>query len=177
MKEMAEEIDNMSIKIQERKPMVDIEKYNNMTSNNNFYAVIQESKNKRIEMFKVMDEQNADKRRKEEERVSREKESLDIQRESLQLQNIMAFFMQSINKDNKQIVENLQNLIDVVDIGFKVEEGNLALIEKELQSINKNTQNAQKNFIDIVKEKMTEKGVEYAMMYMLVGLKTLFLNS
>lgn len=127
--------------------------------------------------FKFVDEANAEKRRLVYEREEREIESLSIQKESLYLQNLMLFFMQLINKDNKQIVENLQSLIEVVDFGFKVEEGNLALIEKEIQVIKENTKNSQKKFIEIVKEKMAEKGVEYAIMYMLVGLKDIFLNS
>ncbi|MBU3105140.1 hypothetical protein [Clostridium gasigenes] len=142
---------------------------------------IQDSmRNQQLEMqktFKIVDEANVEKGRLVYEREEREIESLAIQKELLDLQKLMLFFMQSINKDSKQIIENLQSLIDVVDFGFKVEEGNLALIEKELQSIKENTENVQKKFIDIVKEKMAEKGVEYAVIYMLVGFKSLILNS
>lgn len=68
-------------------------------------------------------------------------------------------------------------MIEVVDFGFKVEEGNLELIEQELKAIKENTENVQKKFIDVVKEKMVEKGIEYALMYILVGLKIIFLNN
>lgn len=135
----------------------------------------QEEENQKL--FKSIDEQNAEKRRLVYEREAREKESLGIQKEALDLQKLMLFFMQSINRDNKQIIENIHSLIEVIDFGFNVEEGNLALIERELKAIKENTENVQKKFIDVVKEKMAEKGVEYAVMYMLVGLKSLFLNN
>lgn len=140
-------------------------------------SMLSKQEEERQKLFKSIDEQNAEKRRLVYEREAREKESLDIQKEALDLQKLMLFFMQSINRDNKQIIENLQSLIEVVDFGFKVEEGNLALIEQELKAIKENTGNVQKKFIDVIKEKMVEKGVEYALMYMLVGLKSLFLNN
>lgn len=114
---------------------------------------------------------------KRREKEQREIESLELQKESVNLQRFMLFFMQSINKDNKQIVESLQNLIDIANYGVEMEEGNFLLIEQELNEI-KNTiseVNKEQYFIQLAKDKLADKGVEYAIMFILTGLKTLFL--
>lgn len=80
-------------------------------------SMLSKQEEERQKLFKSIDEQNAEKRRLVYEREAREKESLDIQKEALDLQKLMLFFMQSINRDNKQIIENLQSLIEVVDFG------------------------------------------------------------
>lgn len=49
----------------------------------------------------IIEEVNTENRMLVYEREEREIESLSIQKESLYLQNLMLFFMQSINKDNK----------------------------------------------------------------------------
>ncbi|NEZ74266.1 hypothetical protein FDB72_17480 [Clostridium botulinum] len=113
---------------------------------------------------------------KNKEKEEREEESLRIQKETLETQKLMLFLIQCINKDNKEIVENLQSLINTIQFQGKVEEANLLIIEKELESIKKNTSNIQQKFVEMAKEKLTEKGVEYTIMFILQGLKMIFLN-
>ncbi|AUN10668.1 hypothetical protein [Clostridium botulinum] len=113
---------------------------------------------------------------KNKEKEERDEESLRIQKETLETQKLMLFLIQCINKDNKEIVENLQLLINAIQFQGKVEEANLLIIEKELESIKKDTSNIQQKFVDMAKEKLTEKGVEYTIMFILQGLKMIFLN-
>lgn len=79
--------------------------------------------------------------------------------------------------DRDIILEKLERLITTVEFGDKVNEANLSLIETELEKIKVNTYDLQKEFVSIAKEKLAEKGVEYTIMFILQGLKNLYLQS
>lgn len=113
---------------------------------------------------------------KNSERVEREKRSLELQEESLEIQKLLLFLTQCLNKDNKEIIEKLQSLIDTVNFGNKINEGNLLIIEKELEKIKVCSENKQEKFISIATEKLAEKGVEFTIMFLLQGLKQMFMN-
>lgn len=114
--------------------------------------------------------------RKRAEEENRQIRSLEIQEESLENEKLILFLMQCLNKDNKEIIQKLQGLINTVDFGNKVGEANLLIIQRELEAIKEDTTNIHQNFVNIAKEKLAEKGVEYTIMFILQGLKQLFLK-
>lgn len=132
--------------------------------------ILEENERQQKKMFEASAKRNA-------EKEARELRSLEIQEIGLENQKLMMFLMQSINRDSKEIVTKLQSLIETVEFGNKVEEGNLFLIEKELEVIKQNGDNIQQEFINIAKEKLAEKGVEYTILFILQGLKSLFMQN
>mgnify|MGYP000633277559 CR=1 FL=1 len=146
----------------------------------------------RKKLDKSINEFHEEKRKKEEEKEKREQESLDIGKQTLEVQKsieqiqknidlkqeLMLFYMKSMSNDNKKIVGNIEKLIDVAEIGFKVGEANLAIIEEELQKlkINDDGESIQEKFVDLIKEKMLDHGAEYAIMFFFSGIKYLFSN-
>jgi len=142
----------------------------------NVSAQIEESQR---QMLKVSEAINQ-KRREAEEMSMRslqiQEESLQIQSESNETQKLMLFLMQCLNKDNGEIIQKLGGLINSVEIGNKVVEGNLFFIEKQLEHIKESPDDLQSNFITTAKENLTNKGVDYTIMFILLALKTLFLT-
>lgn len=114
--------------------------------------------------------------RKRAEEEARSKRMVDIAEESLMLDNLKVFLLQSVNRDQKEILERIESLIDITLVGNKTEEANLAIIQEELNNLKMSTDNLNESFIELIKSKMVEKGVETAISYLLIGLKTLFFS-
>ena len=53
----------------------------------------------------------------------------------------------------------------------------MAIIEKELIELKESTNNLNEGFIKLVEMKMVEMGVEAAIKYFFIGIKTLFLSN
>lgn len=115
--------------------------------------------------------------KKREEKELREIRSLEINEEILELNKFTNFLLQSVNKNQKEMLEGIQSLIDTISIDDKIKEANLSLIQEELINLRESTDNLNQGFVDLIKVKMTEMGVETAIKYLLIGLKTLFLNN
>lgn len=140
------------------------------TSINNLLIPINESHRQMEEATKFI-------ARKREERELREIRSLEINEEILELNKFTNFLLQSVNKNQKEMLEGIQSLIDTISIDDKIKEANLSLIQEELINLRESTDNLNQGFIDLIKVKMTEMGVETAIKYLFIGLKTLFLNN
>lgn len=115
--------------------------------------------------------------KKREEQELREIRNLQINEEKLEVAKLTMFLLQSVNRDQKQLLENLQSLIDTISFNDKVKEANILIIEQELLDLKKSTDNLNESFIELVKNKMAEKGVETAIKYLFIGIKELFLTT
>ncbi|SHK39057.1 hypothetical protein SAMN02745163_03738 [Clostridium cavendishii DSM 21758] len=114
--------------------------------------------------------------KKREEQELREKRNLQINEEKLEISKLTLFLLQSVNRDQKQVLENLQSLIDTISFNDKVKEANIAIIQQELLDLKQSTDNLSESFIKLVEKKMVEKGVETAVKYLFIGVKELFLK-
>ncbi|WP_061311283.1 hypothetical protein [Clostridium botulinum] len=115
--------------------------------------------------------------KKREEQELRDIRNLQINEEKLEVAKFTMFLLQSVNRDQKQLLENLQSLIDTISFNDKVKEANILIIEQELLDLKQSTDNLNESFIELVKSKMAEKGVETAIKYLLIGMKELFLTT
>lgn len=114
-------------------------------------------------------------KRKDEEEA-RSKRILEINEEKLELDKFKIFLLQSVNRDQKEMLEKFDSLIDTNLLVSKTEEANLVIIQEELSNLKISSDNLNASFIKLIKNKLAEKGVETAISYLLIGLKTLFLN-
>lgn len=112
-----------------------------------------------------------------EEKRKREIRLLEINEEMLELSKFTNFLLQSVNRDQKEMLDNIKSLIETVYLNDKVKEANMAIIEKELIELKESTNNLNEGFIKLVEMKMVEMGVEAAIKYFFIGIKTLFLNN
>lgn len=112
---------------------------------------------------------------KRKEQEDREKRMLQISEERLEYDKLKLFLLSSVNKDQKFILEKIDSLIDTIKFGNKIVEGNLSVIEEELISLKKSTENINEGFIKLIQNKMIEYGVEEAIKFLFIGLKILFL--
>lgn len=110
-----------------------------------------------------------------EQKELREIRNLEIDEERLELDKFKVFLLQSVNRDQKEVLEKIESLIDIALVGNKTEEANLAIIQEELNNLKMSTDNLNESFIELIKSKMVEKSVEIAISYFFIGLKTLFL--
>ncbi|MHB7981147.1 hypothetical protein CF067_16615 [Clostridium sporogenes] len=115
--------------------------------------------------------------KKREEQELRDIRNLQINEEKLEVAKFTMFLLQSVNRDQKQLLENLQSLIDTISFNDKVKEANILIIEQELLDLKQSTDNLSESFIELVKNKMAEKGVETAIKYLFIGIKELFLTT
>ncbi|HCL4479904.1 TPA: hypothetical protein N2D99_001971 [Clostridium botulinum] len=115
--------------------------------------------------------------KKREEQELRDIRNLQINEEKLEVAKFTMFLLQSVNRDQKQLLENLQSLIDTISFNDKVKEANILIIEQELLDLKQSTDNLSESFIELVKNKMAEKGVETAIKYLFIGIKALFLTT
>lgn len=116
----------------------------------------------------------ANRRREQEEREIR---NLEINEERLQYDKLKLFLLSSVNREQKNMLEKIDSLIDTIEFGGKVAEGNLTIIERELISLRESTNNLNESFIQFIQKKMIEQGVEEAIKYFFIGIKTLFLSN
>ncbi|MCR1952861.1 hypothetical protein NSA50_17815 [Clostridium sp. DSM 100503] len=115
--------------------------------------------------------------KEKEEKRKREIRSLEINEEMLELSKFTNFLLQSVNRDQKEMLDNIKSLIETVYLNDKVKEANMAIIEKELIELKESTNNLNEGFIKLVEMKMVEMGVEAAIKYFFIGIKTLFLSN
>ncbi|MDU7365408.1 hypothetical protein [Clostridium sp.] len=115
--------------------------------------------------------------KEKEETRKREIRSLEINEEMLELSKFTNFLLQSVNRDQKEMLDNVKSLIETVYLNDKVKEANMAIIEKELIELKESTNNLNEGFIKLVEMKMVEMGVEAAIKYFFIGIKTLFLSN
>lgn len=115
--------------------------------------------------------------KEKEEKRKREIRSLEINEEMLELSKFTNFLLQSVNRDQKEMLDNVKSLIETVYLNDKVKEANMAIIEKELIELKESTNNLNEGFIKLVEMKMVEMGVEAAIKYFFIGIKTLFLSN
>ncbi|MDS0525470.1 hypothetical protein NNC19_07250 [Clostridium sp. SHJSY1] len=118
---------------------------------------------------------NREKREREILNTELNKRNTEINEERLMLDHFKVFLLQSVNRDQKEVLEKIDSLIDTIELGGKVTEANLAIIEKELSDIKQAAGNLNENFIKLIQKKMIEMGVEAAIKYFFVGIKMLFL--
>ena len=115
--------------------------------------------------------------KEKEEKKQREIRTLEINEEMLELSKFTNFLLQSVNRDQKEMLDNIKSLIETVYLNDKVKEANMAIIEKELIELKESTNNLNEGFIKLVEMKMVEMGVEAAIKYFFIGIKTLFLSN
>lgn len=123
---------------------------------------------KRNMQFEEICKENA---RKKEEQEFREIRNLEINERTLRLAEFRTFLMQSVTRDQKEMLEKIESLIDAMEQDSKIVESNMALIQSELMTMNLSGSNSNENFIQLIKSKMAEKGVETAIQYLFVGLE------
>jgi len=116
------------------------------------------------------------------EKIEREKRSIELQEtiveqndQSLRLQEIEIDFLKNMSQDTRKIVNLIKSLEIINTQNGKMIESNLLEIEKQLENIIENTspENLYEAFINETKSSMIDRGVNYAIQFILMGLKTL----
>ncbi|MGN9161233.1 hypothetical protein [Clostridium sulfidigenes] len=113
---------------------------------------------------------------KRKEKEDREIRNLEISEERLEYDKLKVFLLQSVNKEQKEMLEKVDSLLDTIEFGNKVGENNLEIIQQELLNIKQSTNNLNESFIKLIEKKMMEMGVEAAVKYFFIGIKELFLK-
>lgn len=103
--------------------------------------------------------------------------TLNIQQEILEMDKLKIRLLESFTGEQKEIVKKIDSLIDIVSFNGKVQEANISIIEQEILDLKKSTDNLNDGFVNIIQDKLAEKGVEVALAYFFVGLKTFFIGS
>lgn len=160
-------------------PKFDTTTFNNLPKFDPLVSVkaqMEENKQNLLKATEGMDKKRREGEARSKQSVELQENSLKVQCEINETQKLILFLMQCVSKDSKEIIEKLGGLINSIDFGNKIEEGNLLLIQEELNHIKENTNNLQSDFISDAKKNLSDKGVDYTIMFILQGIKTLFLS-
>lgn len=116
------------------------------------------------------------------ERTEREKRSIELQEtlveqnnELKKLKELEINFLKSMSEDTSKIVNLLKSLETINTTNGKIIEANMLEIERRLDEIIKNTSpdKLHEVFINEIRNQMIDKGVNFALQFLLTGLKTL----
>jgi len=152
----------------------DISKFNiNPLSSVN--EMVRKQRDELNKIFEEVGKSNMERKEREIRSIELQETLVEQSNELKKLKEIEINFLKSMSEDTSKIVNLLKSLETINTTNGKIIEGNMLEIERRLDEIIKNTSpdKLHEVFINEIRNQMVDKGVNFALQFMISGLKAL----